>query len=51
MFLLRKSIEIDKSLISSEPQEFELSPKRLVTRLLSQNVRFSISKYLLGCKS
>ena len=49
VFLLRKSIEIGKTLISTAPRESEWSTKRLVTRLLSQNLKFNISKYLLGC--
>ena len=39
VFLLQKSIEIGKPLISSAPREFEWSSKRLVTRLLFENVR------------
>ena len=50
MFLLQKSIEISKLLISSWPRQFELSPKRFATRILPQNVRFNISKYLLQYK-
>ena len=50
MFLLRKSIAIGKSFISSTPPEFKGSLELLISRLLTQNVRFNISKYLLGCK-
>ena len=46
---LRKFIEIGKSLISYASPKFEWTPKCLVTRLLSQNFRFNISKYLLRC--
>ena len=44
VFWLQKSIEIGKPLISSAPRESEWSPKRLVTRLLPQNVRCNIYK-------
>ena len=50
VILLQKSIEIGKPLISSVPREFERRLKRLVTRLLPQNVRHNILKNLLGCK-
>ena len=46
MFLLLKTIKIRKPLILSAPQEFQWNLKRFVTRLLPQNVRFNILKYL-----
>ena len=46
VFLLQKSIEIGKSLISSATQEFE----SFDTWLLAQTVKLNTLKYLLGCK-
>ena len=54
VFLLRKSIEIHKSLISSAPREFEWSPKRFVPvfflRMLDsifRNIYYGVSRELL----
>ena len=48
VFPLRKSIEIGS--LWSHLRLSNLNVARLITRLFPQNVRFNISKYLLGCK-
>ena len=48
VFLLRKSFEAGS--LWSHLRLSNLNEARLITRLLLQNVRFNISKYLLGCK-